>query len=124
MPLRSEGWPGGCLVCSPFGRNRFLRWEEIRLWEVDRQGEGRRFRLYGTTSGVGWNEVAPSKLVSLGGPTPEAFHARHQEALALIVARTQLLPRTLDQELAVKEQRQRFPQSNARAEPVWRNEES
>jgi hypothetical protein len=116
--------PEGVWSVPPFGHRRLLRWEEIRLWEVDLQGEERRFWLYGIIARVVWKQTPPSKLVSPGGLTPEAFQTRHQEALAYIAARTQLLPQTLDHELVVKEHGQQLPQANAGTEPLEENEES
>ena len=95
----------GLLSIPGFGPSHFLHWEEIRLWEMDHPiGEDRRYRLYGADRIVEWCEKAPSRTIFLVGDlTFEAFWKRHQTLLNLIVARTGLLPRTLDKKLAVKE---------------------
>jgi hypothetical protein len=94
----------GLTYVPKFGSSWLLRWEEIRFWEVDHpRGETRRYRLYGDKGIVQWSEMGPSRWISLGDLTFEEFQKRHQALLNLIVARTQLMPRTLDKKLMVKE---------------------
>jgi hypothetical protein len=84
------------------GRRRLLRWEEIRLFEVlasQRSQRYRRYRLYSRDVVAVWSSEPP---LSSGAPglTKEEFGERHQALLNLIVVRTGLLPRTLDEKLA------------------------
>jgi hypothetical protein len=82
-------------------KRRFFRWDEVRLLEVylPKNEHYRAYRLYGRDSIARWLELPPSKWVSLGMSKAE-FEQRHQALLDLIVARTGLLPRTLDEKLA------------------------
>ncbi len=81
-------------------RRRFVRWNEACLLEVS-VARGRRhrvYRLYGRHAVAEWWELPPSRWVSLGMTSAE-FGERYRAMLNLIVARTWLLPRTLDSKL-------------------------
>src|SRR5262249_20494681 len=73
-----------------FGRNRVLRWDEIRLFEVGYYFGVESlviFRLYGPDTLVWWLKQAPTKSLS-ASVTKEAFGELHQALLDLIAART------------------------------------
>lgn len=83
------------------GRKRFLRWGEMRLFEVIASTRGRRYRaykLYSRDAIAAWSNDPPSSLAEMG-LTRQEFEERHQALLNLIAARTGLLPRTLDEKL-------------------------
>lgn len=82
------------------GRTRAMRWDEARLLEVSRYADGttrtgsrverRRYTLYGATTTLWWNDLGAVY------DKPSGDGAR---LLALVRARTGLVPRTFDQEL-------------------------
>jgi hypothetical protein len=82
------------------GKKRFLRWDEVCLLEarIPRRDHHREYRLYGRRAIAAWVDVPPSRWVSLGLSSQE-YVERHQALLDLIVARTGLVPRTLDAKL-------------------------
>ena len=83
-------------------KRRFLRWDEVCLLEVSipkRERSLRAYKIYGRRTLASWLAVPPSKWVEVG-MTKQEFWERHQALLNLIVARTGLVPRTLDEKLA------------------------
>ncbi len=92
----------GMVYYPPVGKTQFLRWEGIRLFEVVGTGSWyhHRYRLYGPKVIAEWSDL-PRPPWELDAPkmTRAELQAHHQDLLNLIVARTHLLPRTLDKRL-------------------------
>jgi hypothetical protein len=88
----------GLLYQPKVGRSRFLRWEEMRLFEIDTPPplHQERYRLYGPGGKVEWRDLPPSLGVSLN-MTSREYLTRQQVVLNLIIARTHLLPRAFEQ---------------------------
>src|SRR6185437_10104300 len=96
-----------------WGLQRFLRWEDARLFEVEAiQTLNRHYTLYGPHGAVSWRDEIPaydSEAVQQrdhenyvpDGISPEEMSRRLRAALDLVTARTGLAPRTLSATLQV-----------------------
>jgi hypothetical protein len=76
------------------GRQRSMCWDEMRLLEVADSS----FSLYGRNAIIQWYNTGPTDMVETG-TTDEEFSKRHQMLLAMIAARTGLIPRTFSRSL-------------------------
>lgn len=92
----------GVFYYPPHGKTQFLRWEDIRLFEVVglRDPHYRRYRLYGRQAIAEWRYEAPYLGFVPLEMTRAEFHERSQALLNLIAAKTHLVPRTFEKRLA------------------------
>jgi hypothetical protein len=97
-----------------WGLRRFLRWEDVRLFEVEAfQTLNRRYILYGLHGAVSWCDEIPAYDTEAvqqrdhenyvpDGISPEEMSRRLRAALHLVAARTDLAPRTLSPTLQAR----------------------
>lgn len=98
-----------------FGREGFIRWEELKLLEVEQYGlqsfavERREFSLYGQNARqvVDWKDNPPTSRSAFvpNGMSQAEMTVRLQALFHLIKARTGLVPRTFSKALRSKEVR-------------------
>ena len=97
-PFGLSAGPEGILQIEQSGKQRFLRWEEMRLLEVTTNNTrtSHTFKVYGSQTAIEWSI---SSGVSSYPPleiTSSEMVERSQSLLDLINARTGLVPRTFD----------------------------
>lgn len=108
-----------------FGREGFIRWEEMKLLEVEQYGlqsvavERREFTLYGqsTRQVVAWKDNPPTSRSEFvpNGISQAEMTVRLQALLHLINAHTSLAPRTFSKALRPKEVQSAATQGQANA---------